>query len=233
MTQPTTRSFGDLVMAHKGARICVMGGGSTLASDLEGVKADIWISVNEHGAKLREVDYVVAMDNTHTKLKVPMNKHLRQYTTAPIIGPWHWCDYQLMKWPLQPKFMISGVVASWVASLMGAHPVIMAGFECYGSNGPTLRQHIEYRPHLIGEVRVCSGPLLEHYEQYRSNERRKAYEVPAALDINSLTEGETVVQVLKPFEFRGHEWPVGSKLRVSRFEVRRQIKHKSLVEVSA
>ena len=42
------RSFGELVMRHRGQRICVMGGGPTLATDLESVEADVWISVNEH-----------------------------------------------------------------------------------------------------------------------------------------------------------------------------------------
>lgn len=226
------RSFGDLVMAHKGQRICVMAGGPNLAADIERVDADVWISVNEHGAKLREVDYVVAMDNTHTKLHVPMNKHLRKFTKAPIIGPWHWNDYQLMRWPLQPRFMISGVVASWVASMMGAHPVILAGFDCYNGDAPTVRQHENYREHLIGQVRVCSGPLLKFHQVHSQAEVLEAYVPPKALDLDALTEGEIVVEVMKPFEFRGREWPIGTRLRVSRFEVRLQLKHKSLKEVS-
>lgn len=231
MTPNITRSFGDLVMAHKGQRICVMGGGPTLAKDLESVKADVWISTNEHGAKHRKVDYVVAMDNTHTKLHVPMQKHLRQFTDAPIIGPWHWNDFQLMKWPLQPKFLISGVVATWVASMMGAHPVILAGFDCYNGHGATVGQHKSYIPHVTADVRVVSGPLLDFYPEYRANEKRKPYKVPEELNLSDLLDGEIVVKVLAPFEFRGHEWPLGTHLRVSRYEVRRQLKHKSLVEV--
>ncbi|HWH74777.1 MAG TPA: hypothetical protein VNV16_11005 [Methylibium sp.] len=213
-------------MAHKGQRICVMGGGPNLASDLERVQADIWISVNEHGARLRKADYVVAMDNTHTRLQTHMEKHLRQYTNAPIIGPWHWDDFQLMRWPLQPKFLLSGVIASWVATMMGSHPAILAGFDCYG--GAQTNQHREYLPHLVGQVRVVSGPLTQFYKTYEAAETFGEYVPPVGLDIEGLSDGEIVVRVLKNFEFRGREWPPGTMMRASRYEVRRQIKHKSL-----
>jgi hypothetical protein len=225
------KTLGDLVLKHKGERICVMGGGPSLASDLEKVKADVWISVNEHGARLRPADYVVAMDTVHTELKVDMRKHIRAVTDAPIIGPWGTCDYQILKWPLQPKFMLSGVVATWVASMMGAHPVILAGFDCYGGDAKTIEQHRLIAPHVLGEVRVCSGPLIGLHSEYRPSERRKAYEPPQALDVDKLREGEIVVRTAKPFQFRGQEWPKGTLLRVARHEVRYQIKHKSLIEV--
>src|SRR6185369_11887995 len=132
--------------------------------DLERVKADIWISVNEHGAKLRPVDYVVAMDNQHTKLGVMMLGHIRAHTAAPIIGPWHWNDWQLTNWPGMPSMPLSGVIASWVAYLLGGHPVIMAGFDCYG--GRKVGQHRLIEPHIKAEVRVVSGPLVGLFKQY-------------------------------------------------------------------
>lgn len=226
-------SFGELVMRHRGARICVMAGGPSLAEDVARVKADIWISVNEHGAKLRPVDYVVAMDNTHTKLKVFMQKHLRRFTDAPVIGPWHWNDHQLLTWPLQPRFFLSGAIANWAASLMGAHPLILAGFDCYGGDAATVRQHETMKPHSLGEVRVCSGPLLKFWKQYDPDEMFAPYVAPSALDIDALTDGEVLVKVRKPVQVRGVEWPIGAVIRASRFEVRRQIQHKSLEEVSA
>src|SRR5690606_19762695 len=54
--------FRDLILAHKGKRICVMGGAPSLAADLETVKADIYISTNAHGVGLVEPDYLLAMD---------------------------------------------------------------------------------------------------------------------------------------------------------------------------
>jgi hypothetical protein len=224
-------TMADLVMKHKGQRICVMGGGPSLEADLQNVKADIWISVNEHGAKVRPVDYVVAMDTTHTSLHKDMKGHIRQFTHAPIIGPWSSCEYQVLKWPLAPKFMLSGVVATWVASMMGAHPVILAGFDCYGGDEKTIRQHQQYKEHVTADVRVCSGPLVGMYEQYRPTERRKAYKSPEGMDIEKLRDGEIVVKVIKPFEFRGKTWHPGSLLRVAEYEVRMQLKHKSLMKV--
>lgn len=231
MTPKPIRSFGELVMRHKGERICVMGGGPNLVADLEQVKAEIWISVNEHGAKIHHADYIVAMDNTHTKLQTPMHKHLRQFTEAPIIGPWHWCDYQVSNWPLNPRFMLSGVVASWMAWLMGAHPVILAGFDCYNGHGATIGQHRDYLPFIKGDVRVISGPLLKFYPEHRPGEKRKPYVPPDVFKEAPTLADEIKVRVVHKVEVRGHEWPIGTELMVSRFEVRRQLKHKSLVEV--
>lgn len=224
------KSFGELVMAHKGARICVMGGGPTLASDVEKVKADVWISANEHGAKLRPVDYVLAMDNIHTVLRVPMEGHIRPHTKAPIIGPWHWCDYDLSTYPLSPKMLLSGVIASWAAYLMGAHPVIMAGFDCYGGMGRAVGHHKSYVPHVKAQVRVVSGPLLELYKQYDPAEKFAPYVAPDVFGELDIKHGVRV-RVIKPVEIRGRTWPIGTVLTAPRQEVWRQIKHRSLVEV--
>jgi len=232
VTDTIKSTLGELILKHKGQRICVMGGGPSLADDIATVKADVWISVNAHGAKLRPVDYVVAMDTIHTKDGGDMRRHIRPHTDAPIIGPWGTCEYQILKWPLQPKFCLSGVVATWVASMMGAHPVILAGFDCHGGDAKTIAQHKAMAEHVKAEVRVCYGPLTSIYPQYRANERRKAYQTPEGMDVEKLREGEIVVKVRAPFEYRGQQWPIGAMLRVARHEVRLQIKHKSLMEVS-
>jgi hypothetical protein len=229
---PYVRAFGELVNSHPGERICVMGGGPSLAADLEKVTADVWISVNDHGAKLRKVDYVVAMDNLHTQLRVPMQKHIRPHTDAPIIGPWHWCEYQLSTWPLTPKMFNSGVIAVWVAHLMGAHPVIMAGFDCYNGHGASMSQHKNYMPFINGDVRVVSGPLTKFYPEYRQNERRKPFVPPEVFKNSPLVLDEIKVRVRKPVDVRGKQWPVGTELIVSRYEVQGQLKHKSLEEIA-
>jgi hypothetical protein len=223
------RSFGELAMRHRGSRICVMGGGPNLAQDLERVEADVWISANEHGARLRPVDYVVAMDNLHTGLRVPMEGHIRQHTQAPIIGPWHWSDYGITNYPLAPRLMFSGVVAMWVAYVMGAHPVILAGFDCYGGQPRTVSQHREYLPHVNCAVRVASGPLVGLWPQYDPAERMPEYAAP---DVFVEMAHGVKVRVVKPVEIRGHQWPVGTVLQVPRQEVWRQLKHRSLAEVS-
>jgi hypothetical protein len=226
------KPFSELMLKHKGQRICVMGGAPSLASDIENVKADVWISCNEHGAKLRDVDYIVAMDRQHTVHHVPMLGWLRKHSQAPIIGPWGFADYLIGTYPLEPKQMVSGVVASWVAYMMGAHPVILAGFDCYQSGGvPAYHQHELYVPHIKGEVRVCSGPLTKLYPQYRANERRKAYEVPEGMNLLTATDGDVRVRVAHPVEIRGVKWDRGAEFTINRREVRLQIKHKSLIEV--
>jgi hypothetical protein len=229
-TPERMRSFGELVMKHRGQRICVMGGGPTLAPDVEKVQADVWISTNEHGAKLRPVDYVVAMDNLHTKLGVQMKGHIRPHTDAPIIGPWHWNDWQLTKWPGMPAMPLSGVIASWLAFMLGGHPVILAGFDCYG--GRKTHQHRDIAPHIAAEVRVVSGPLLAMYPQYDPAEQFAPFVAPDVMKLMPELDGEIRVRVRKPVDVRGHEWPVGSELVIPRHEVARQLKHKSLEEIA-
>jgi hypothetical protein len=227
------KSFGELVMCHKGARICVMGGGPSLLGDLEVLdgKADVWISVNDHGAKVRSVDYAIAMDNLHTTKHVLMDSLIRPLTNAPIIGPWQWCDYALTDYPLNPRMLFTGVVATWAASLMGAHPVILAGFDCTGHAKRSIEQHREYAAKFVtGKVRAISGPLTEVWGRYHADDVLGDYTPPDVLDYANRTNG-VLVRVRKPVDIRGGTYPVGSLLRVPKAEVWRQIKHRSLVEV--
>lgn len=224
-------SFGELVMKHKGARICVMGGGPNLADDIARVEADVWISANQHGAALRPVDYVVAMDNLHTVHKTMMRDIIREHTDAPIIGPWHWCDYGVTNYPLAPRLMFTGIVAHWIARLLGAHPVILAGYDCYGGKHRTFGHHKEYMPFMSCAVRVVSGPLLDIWPAYDPRETFPPYVMPEGLDIER--EHGVTVKVIKPVEVRGVEYPVGTILRAPKAEIWRQIKHRSLAEVAA
>jgi hypothetical protein len=226
MDFPPTLPLADLIMKHAGARICVMGGSKCLDSDLEQVKADIYISVNDHGARRRKVDYIVCMDNVHTANKREMRHYLRQFSDAPVVSPWHWSTYQMHKWPGFPKLFNSGIMASWVAYLMGAHPVILAGFDCYGGDRRIMDMHKDYIPNIKAQVRVVSGPLQKFYPAYDKAEKFKKFVVPEIF--GPAHEGYIKVKIKAPFTYRGHEWPVGTVLTVPEFEVRRQIKHKSL-----
>jgi hypothetical protein len=229
--------LGDLVMRHRGARICLMGGGPTLADDLNRVDADVFISINAHGARLQQPDYLLAMDAVHGGTKEEMGRYLRARSDAPIIGPWFWCDFHITAWPLSPRFLLSGVVATWVAYLMGAHPIILAGFDCYSkmdgsADGNTMAQHRDYLPFVKAQVRVASGPLTKFYPAFDPDERMPAYEPPDVLRDERLRD-EVKVRVARAVEIRGHEWPVGTVLTLPRHEIKRQIKHKSLVEITA
>lgn len=159
MTRAPMTPFVDLVGLHTGARICVMGGGPSLLADLDGVEADVWISVNGHGSNLRRTDYALAMDAVHTGTQECMHAHVRGLTPAPIISPHPWADILLTAYPLEPRRMLSGVVAMWAASVMGGRPVILAGFDCYGGLGQVMKQHREYADLIPGPVVAVSGPL--------------------------------------------------------------------------
>jgi hypothetical protein len=156
---------------HAGASICVMGCGPSLAADIERVRADVWISVNQHGAALRHVDYVVALDDKHDQLHRPMRDVIRDHTAAPIIAPHPWADVRLADWPLSVN--LSGPVACWVAALMGARQIVLAGFDCYGGKERVVMQHRSYVDYIAttglparDKVRVVSGPLRAIYQAY-------------------------------------------------------------------
>lgn len=226
----TVQSISELVMKHKGKRICVMGGASSLDDDLKRIKADIYISANDHGARRRPVDYMVCMDNIHTRNKREMRHFLREVSDAPIISPWHWGQYQIGKWPDHPCLFNTGIMASWIAYLMGAHPIILAGFDCYGgSSGRIFEMHKQYVKHIKCQVRVVSGPLLKLYPEYDPKEKLGRYKVPPAFDDS--IDGQVKVRVNGLFEFRGYQWPIGTIIYVPYHECRLQIKHKTLVLV--
>jgi hypothetical protein len=172
------------------------------------------------------------MDNLHTVTKDPMLGVIRAFTDAPIIGPWHWCDYGITNYPLAPRLMFTGIVAHWVAGMLGGHPVILAGYDCYGGRHRTFGHHKEYVPFMgRTQVRVVSGPLTEVWPAYDPGEDFEPFVVPDDLDIES--EHGITVKVIKPVPIRGVEYPVGTVLRVPKAEVWRQIKHRSLAEVIA
>lgn len=228
---PPVNPLADLIMAHAGQSICVMGGSPSLDDDLEKVDADVYISVNDHGARRREVDYIVCMDNIHTGNKQEMRHFLRKFSDAPVISPWHWGQYQICKWPEYPYLFNSGVMATWVAGLMGAHPLIMCGFDCYGGDRRIMDMHLKFIPHIESEIRVVSGPLIGDFQKYDESERFGEFEIPEIF--GPANEGQIKVKVKAQFQYRDHEWPIGSVLTVNEFEVRRQIKHKSLEVVDA
>ena len=221
--------LGDLIMKHAGQRICVMGGGKSLDADLEQVEADVYISVNDHGARRRPVDYIVCMDNVHTGNKLEMRHYLRRYSDAPVISPWHWGQYQMARWPGLPKMYNSGVIATWIGSLMGAHPLIICGFDCYNDDKRIMDMHTDFLDKIECQVRVVSGPLQSLYPAFKPKEKLKKFKPP--VQFAEAKEGQIKVRVDHPFQYRGHDWPIGTVLTVGEWEVRLQLKHKSLSRV--
>ena len=230
MEFPPVKPLADLIMKHAGQRICIMGGSKSLDSDLEQVDADVYISVNDHGARRRPVDYIVCMDNIHTVKRVEMRHYLREFSDAPVISPWHWGDYQICRWPEYPYLFNSGVIASWIGYLMGAHPLVFAGFDCYGGDKRIIGMHETFVKHVNCECRVASGPLQQIYQPHDEDEKFKEFKVPEIF--GEAMAGQIQVLVKAPFEYRGYSWPIGTRLTVAEYEVRLQLKHKSLERIS-
>lgn len=216
----------DLAGLHAGQRIVVMGGSPDLADDIKGLKADVWISANEHGAKLRPVDYIVAMDPNHSVKGGRMDEHLHAVSDAPIISGEVFADYLLVDWPQAPRRILSGIIGAWVAWLMGGHPVILAGF-----SEQSLREAKQFAPLIFGEVRVVGDRLAEVWPAYKPREKFGAFVEHAAVRQFLGIQEDIQIHVRRPTFIRGRDVFPGEKLRVMRREVARLIKHQVVEEV--
>jgi hypothetical protein len=138
------RLISDLVLAHAGRPAVVMGGATSLpgqVAQLEGLDP-IWLSANEHGALLRRVDYLVHCDLVHQRAQRPMVDVLRAYAQpmgAPILSPLLSADYRLPGWDVRRQRGNSGMWAIEAAWLVGCHPIIATGMDCY--TGPGTYYH--------------------------------------------------------------------------------------------
>lgn len=224
-----TATFRDLIGKHAGKRIVVMGGAPSLKDDIKGLKADVWISANEHGAKVRKVDYVVAMDASHGETGREMSNYLHEVTDAPLISGEPYADYQLTDWPGAPKRGLSGMMAAWCAWAMGGHPVILAGFDAYDSKPSAMAMSERVQKEIKGEVRVVSGPLTQFWPAYDKKEKYPDY----APDFAGLLkiDGTIRVRVRKPTQIAKRDVFPGQELTVLRHEVARLLKHQMVEEL--
>lgn len=227
--------FRDLILAHKGKRICVMGGGPTLAENLERVEADVYLSTNGHGADLRRPDYVVAMDDDwHGVPRIGMHSHIRALTDAPTISPRPWADYQLTTWPDAPKTgVLTGMVATWVAWAMGARVVILAGMDAYDGSPRGMAHCSAVDRDVKCPIRVVGGgPLTKFWPAYDPKETFGRYKPHPALDALRGLDGRTRVRALKPVTVRHHDMQPGEEMTVMRHEVHRLLRHRMLEEIT-
>lgn len=183
-----TSLLAELALKYSGRPIVAMGGGVNLPSGLEQCpETAIYLSANEHGALLQPVDFIVCLDQIEEKL--------RQFS-VPIIGRPHWCDYRIQDWE---DIGNSGVTAAWVAWVLGGHPIILAGMNCYQGgtyhhdpdarstgNLRTLEDHEERWKALSGHlpgavVRSCSGPTVDIFGQWDPDESLPEFAAPPAL----------------------------------------------------
>lgn len=229
------RDFRELILAHPGKRVIVMGGGPSLSSDLDrlGKRAgDVVISTNAHGVDLRRPDYLLAIDHTHTGAGQPMGQYLRARSDAPIISPHEFADYRLATWPQAPRYILSGLVAAWAGFAMGGKVVCLAGFDGYPDNdyaGEARKVADEIRC----PVRVVSGFLEAVWPLYDPRERFGKYVPHSSIDGLRGVDGLIWVRARKRCRIGTIDLEPGQTLQVMRhdWDVRLRLKHKTLEEV--
>jgi hypothetical protein len=166
-------------MRHDGATFAVLGGGPSLPEQASRLpEGCIRLSANEHGCILGRCDYIVALDDTRSD-GTAHEPVLRRYAT-PIISPHAWADYKMNEHPQLPY---TGQQAVWVAWMLGARLVLVAGMDLYQGgtyfHAPEAASDARLHPadsHLEGwlrvretvpmAVRAMGGPLVEVFGAY-------------------------------------------------------------------
>lgn len=233
----------DLILKHTGLVICILGATAT-PEMIDSVKADIFISANEHGAKLTEVDYVLAMDDVHTKDGTNMMARIRAVTDAPVIGPFRdQNDIHLASWPDAPRRYYTGAVSVWMAWAMGASEVVLVGMDCYLDEDGNYNESCFERYRQISEIVKCpvriatddfSNPLTELFPAYDPKEftkkELKAFQPHPSIEAMLQTTGEIQVRVRKPTFLQGRPVHRNQILTGEKQEFARALKHRMVEE---
>lgn len=200
----------DLVHRHMGVPAIVIGGGPSAPQQFAQALYDlpngsVRLSANQHGCLLTRCDYAVSVDGHINEVRFK-----RQDGTeygihdfgVPIIGTKAWADYRIFNQVLPS----SGVMAAWLAWIMGCAPIVLIGINLYEgetyfhdakaeSTGHRLtpEQHLERwaKLKLIAEgaaFRAMGGRLLELFPRFRRAERVE-FSVPDALKLRKEVSG--------------------------------------------
>lgn len=225
---PAIGDFRELILKHKGKRICVIGG----APIKELPEADVYISTNAHGVSLVAPDYLLAMDETNDREKRPMGPFLRSKADAPIISPHGYADYRLGHWPQHPRFVLSGMVATWAAWAMGAKVVILAGCDGYGGDAGFVDEARKMARDVHCPVRVAGGgPLTAVWPEYDPGEKFGKYKPHSAIDGLRGIDGCIRVRAFKPCTVGRVELAKGQEMTAMRHEVASLLKHRMVEEI--
>lgn len=229
---PTLRDFRELILKHKGKHFVVMGGGPSLAADMARItRADVVISTNGHGVDIRAPDYLLAIDHTHTGRQVPMGKHLRERSDATIISPHGFADFRLGFWPESPRFVLSGLVATWAAFVMGAKVVTLAGMDGYADNDYRGEARKVARD-IHCPVRVmASSPLADIWPVYDRAEKFARYTPHGSIDGLRGIDNRIRVRARKPCSVGIVDLDRGQEITAMRHEVARLLKHRMVEEI--
>lgn len=118
----------SIALKHAGKPVGVLCGGPSLPSQLDQIAhCAALISANDHGCILQKCDYIVACDLVHTVTREDMERRLRRQR-VPIVSPLFYADYRIPDWTAEWNSGMHGIYLAW---LLGAHPIIVAGLDCY------------------------------------------------------------------------------------------------------
>ena len=219
--------FRELILKHKGKRICVIGGGPLVLPD-----ADVYISTNAHGVDQVKPDYLLAMDERHSKAAMEMGAFLRSKSDAPIISPHPYATYRMGKWPQHPRFVLSGMIGTWAAWAMGAKVVLLAGCNAYGGDAGYVDEARKIDRDVYCPVRVVGGgPLTKIWPEYDPAERFGKYKPHSAIDGLKGLDGEIRIRARKPCLVGYTRLLKGQEFIAMRHEVARLLKHLSLIHI--
>jgi hypothetical protein len=222
------RDFRELILAHKGKRICVMGGAPIEALP----KADVYISTNAHHVDRVKPDYVLAMDERNSREGKEMGAFLRSRTDAPIISPHGYADFRLGHWPQHPRFVLSGMIGTWAAWAMGAKVVLLAGCDGYGGDPGYVDEARKIDRDVHCPVRVVGGgPMTKVWPEFDEAERFGKYKPHSAIDGLKGKDGEIRIRALKPCSVGYTDLTKGQELIAMRHDVARLLKHRMVEEV--
>lgn len=222
------QDFRELILAHRGKRICVMGGGP----DLSVPGADVYISTNAHGVSVQKPDYLLAMDERHAREQREMGAFLRSKSDAPIISPHGYADYRLGSWPQAPRFVLSGMIATWAAFAMGAKVVLLAGCDGYGGDPGYVDEARKIDRDVYCPVRVVGGgPLTKIWPAYDPAETFGKYKPHSAIKGLQGIGGRIRIRARKPCSVGFTDLVKGQEMSALRHEVARLLKHRMVEEV--
>lgn len=230
---PLRSDFRDLILKHAGQRIAVMGGGPSLRAHMDEIEADVVLSCNGHGTDIVRPDYVVSMDEVHTSLHRPMGELIRDRTDAPIVSPRAYADIRLPTWLDYPKTsVLTGMVATWLAWVMGARVVILAGMDAYGGL-PAAMEHAQAAQRDVKcPIRVVGGgPLTRYFPRYTKGELFMDYEPHPAIETLRGVDGLTRIRALKPCTVGRQDLSRGEEATVMRHDILRLLRHRMVEEL--
>lgn len=250
MKKPQPRPLSDLVHAHVGRPALVMGGGLSLPEHVAHAPANsVFISANQHGCLVRKCDYIVAADGTEEMKTWPVDgRRLGIWDHgAPIISMRrNLADFVIFQAPVNN----SGVIATWVAWVMGCAPILLAAMDCYqggtyhhdpkaqsSGRSQTLSQHLDkwraLTPHVPGAmIRAMGGILVAKRVFTAYDPGEPAADPHPAEDIRARVKGARV-RVMTAWRLHPYRYDAGDEIEVNNTELARGMREKKVKRIGA